>query len=280
MKCWLTCILLWNTCWAKATDRSPSAEADSLYAAGSFALAGLEYERAYFKSTDEKARALALLKKSYCLKQQKDLAGAYTNLQRVEHHGLGDSLEYAVRYEKVLCAYLISEYGNAEYELQQMDFFIADTSFTNQALFLRALVLSELEKWTETEITMRKYFATRHIRTDTMNFSEWLYPKGLRSAKTAKLLSLVVPGLGQWYSGHGGRALSSLLLQGAAATFAVISIMNGFPLQGIFTGTVMFLRFYGGGARYAGRLAEERNEKRKDQVKEKVRSTLMFYERI
>jgi hypothetical protein len=268
--------LLWSTCWVKATDRVSSRVADSLYAAGNYSLSGLEYERVYFMDTTLRGRAIALLKKSFCLEQEQDLKGAYFNLERVVHQGLGDSLDHKIRHEKTLCAYLAADYGNAEYELQQMDFFIKDTAYTNQSLFLRVLVYSELEKWNETKTALEKYFSCQHIRTDTMDFDKWMPPHGLRSERNARLLSLI-PGLGQVYAGKPGRALGSILLQGGAAAFCVISIMNGFYFEGIFTGGSMFFRFYSGGARYAGLLVRERNRKKNDAVKEKVKQLITRY---
>jgi hypothetical protein len=239
----------------------------------------LEYERIYFLDTSASARALALLKKSFCLEQKQDFEGAYANLQRVPLNGLADSLAYGLRYEKILCAYLSADYGNAEYEFQQLDFFVKDTALLDRCLGLRVLVYSELENWNAVGTAFARYAALHHLRTDTLGLEKRIPPRHLRSSQTARILSLFLPGTGQLYCGKPWRALSSVLLQGAAATFAVISIMHGFYFEGIFTGAGLFLRFYTGGARYAGRLAEEKNEKKENEVKQRLKDLILSSEK-
>ena len=96
-------------------------------------------------------------------------------------------------------------------------------------------------------------------------------PGKLRSEKTARLISLLVPGLGQLYAGKPGRAISSLLLTGAAGGFAALCFITGYPLEGIFTGAGLFFKFYTGGSRYAGLLASNRNRILRNSVKEKIK---------
>lgn len=271
----LVCVCVCSTFSVKATD---ARFADSLFAAGNFSAAGLEYERIVYQDTNIISVTNALLKKSYCYRAENNFSEAYQTLSRVNCDKLTDSLHYQIRYERTLNAYLACEYQNAEFELVQMDFFIRDTLLTQRALFLKILVLSERENWEQTKFNLNKYFALHHIRTDTINFDELLPTRKIKSPKKARILSLFIPGLGQAYSGYPGRAVSSLLLQGAAAAFTVVSIMNGFYIEGISVGAIYFLRFYTGGARYAGQLAVKHNSKKNIEAKLKIKNRILAFE--
>jgi tetratricopeptide (TPR) repeat protein len=275
MKFYWACIFLCSTFLARAGD---SRVADSLFAAGNFSRAALEYERVFFTDTSMAGKNMALLHRSQCFKNQNNFSEAYNTLKRVQHIRMSDTLDQRIRHEKALCAYLSSQYEDAEYELQQMDFFDRDTLLTAKSLFLKVLVLNELEKWDSTKRELKRYFAYKKIDPDTLNVDALIPPQGLRKPRTALLLSLFLPGSGQVYAGKPGRALASIALQGAALTFGIISIMHGYYFEGAFTGVSLFLRFYSGGARHAAYLVEKRNEKRNDAVKEKIKNIILHCE--
>ncbi|HEY6161056.1 MAG TPA: hypothetical protein VI112_07530, partial [Bacteroidia bacterium] len=191
---------------ARAAD---SRVADSLFAAGNYSRAALEYERVFFTDTSVAVKNTALLNRARCFKNQNDFSQAYNTLKRVQHIRMSDTLDQRIRHEKALCAYLSAQYEDAEYELQQMDFFIHDTLLTAKSLFLNVLVLSELEKWDSAKRALKKYFIYKNINADTLNIDALIPPRGLRSAKTAMLLSLFLPGSGQIYAGKPGQALAS-----------------------------------------------------------------------
>ena len=273
---YLVCVCLCNTFSVKATD---TRFADSLYAAGNFSAAALEYERNTYLDTSSTSVIYALLKKSYCYRADNKFAEAYQTLSRVNCDKLTDSVQYIIRYERALNAYLACDYQNAEFELVQMDFFIRDTLITEQCLFLKIFILSEGENWEQTKFILQKYLLSKHVKTDTINFDKLIPLRKIRSAKKAKLLSLIIPGLGQAYSGYPGRAVSSLLLQGVAAAFTVVSIMNGFYIEGISVGAIYFLRFYMGGARYAGQLAVKHNSKKYFEAKQRIKAMVLAIEK-
>jgi len=82
-----------------------------------------------------------------------------------------------------------------------------------------------------------------------------------RSPRTARLLSMVVPGLGQLYAGDALDGLNSLFVNGASAALIVWAILAERYAEASLAFSYLFLRTYTGGRSNAGELVIARNEK-------------------
>ncbi len=254
---------------------SETRKADSLFAAGNYLYAGLEYERVVFLTKDAKLKDDCLLKKGYCHKAAGEYADASRTFSRIEKSGKTDSLIFLSRYESALCSFLAGNTSFAEGELHRMKEEIKDTLLRNESLYLEVILLTELEKWELAEQKYLQYCRVKKIDPSAFNLIHSKDDLKLKSEKKALILSLVLPGLGQVYAGKPWRGLSSLLLTGAAVTYGVFSISQGLWFTTFLSGMTFTMRFYAGGAKYARTSVKAYNEQKKIIYKNSVKEMIL-----
>ena len=84
--------------------------------------------------------------------------------------------------------------------------------------------------------------------------------------KAAKIMSIVVPGSGQLYSGHIKEGLNSLLLTGGLAWLTFNTMIRLSYLDAIVSVFPWFYRYYSGGLSNAGELANERIREHESEI--------------
>ena len=113
---------------------------------------------------------------------------------------------------------------------------------------------------------------------DSNSIHELLKKQRLLNPKKARIISYIIPGSGQIYSGNILRGLSSLILQGSIGTYTYFCFKNGFYFSGVFTGLMIFQMLYSGGARYASFLTVKENSKRIKLYNTKIREFILKHE--
>ncbi len=255
------------------------AYADSLFKAANFKQAALEYEHVVFLNGDSKEKATALLQKSYCLKNIGEYEKAYRTLQRINLSNLPDSIQFKIRYENLLDAYLSGNEQEAETAIADIDYNTKDPELLAKCLYLKIIVRNDFFKWIEADSLMKIYLNINHINADSAHIEALLKKPHLINERTAKILSYIIPGSGQMYSGHVFRGLTSIVFQGAFLGYTIMSIKNGFYISGFAVGFGVFQMFYLGGAKYAFYLAEKKNEKKINLYNKKIKEFLLNTER-
>lgn len=271
-------VLLWSVIVtetiAAPVPVSLFAKGDSLCVRGQYREAALEYERICFRQQDGKVKAEALLRKGRCLKASGDYVQALHTFKRTDTLQLSDSLSYYLHYEAALCAYLASNSAEADFQLLQLHS-LSDSAWRDSCLLLQTLVDLEQEHWAESKQHLLRYAELHHLAIDTAKLIGDEKAFHLKDPRKARRLSLFFPGLGQAYAGKPLRGVSSFVLVAGSAAFFGISVSQGYYVSGTFTGLGLFSRFYSGGARYAGRLAEAYNERKTTTYKKEVRELLL-----
>jgi TM2 domain-containing membrane protein YozV len=95
-----------------------------------------------------------------------------------------------------------------------------------------------------------------------------------KSPKTARLLSMFLPGAGQFYAGDIKNGLNSLLLNGLLGYWFVATGINYSFIDAGATVTPWLFRYYGGGIRRAGEILETKKEERLKKTFQKVLQTI------
>ena len=253
--------------------------ADSLYSAGNYKLAALEYERLFFYSNDEKIKDEALLKKSYCYKSSGNYEKAAQTLQRIDISDASDSAQFNIRYEHALDCFLYGNYDETENILMQIDYYTKNKNLSKTCIYLGILCKNELNKWSEADSLFNIYLKIKNISITSDSVNKLLMKPHLLNPKTAKIISFIIPGSGQIYTGHVFRGISSLILNGSFAYYTYFSFKNKFYLSGIITGFGVFQMLYFGGARYAFYLAEKENAKKIMLYNSKIREFILKNEK-
>ena len=243
-------------------------------------MAALEYERAFYYSHDNLSRCEALLKKSYCYKSSGDYEKGAQTLQRIGLSDMPDSVQYNVRYEHALDCFLSGNYEETDNLLMQINYYTKNKTLINNCLFLDILNKNELQKWDEADSVFYIYIKAKNISMDSDSIHDLLRKPKLLNPKTAKILSYIIPGSGQMYTGHIFRGISSIILQGSFATYTFYSFKNSYYLSGLLTGFGIFQMLYFGGAKYAYYLAERENLKKIMLYNSKIREFILKQEKI
>ncbi|MGB1205006.1 MAG: hypothetical protein ACPG5B_05130 [Chitinophagales bacterium] len=258
-------------------------KADSLLANNHFFEAAIAYERIIFeaKNEDSDLKTNALLKKSYAYKMSSDFETAKTTLFRIPLQNYGDSVQLLVRYEIALNAFLNKEYGEAESQFVQLNYFLKDKELLETTWFLQILTLNELQRWDEAKVLLEKYLATNEIvLTEKERKTVFRKNPKLKSPKKASALSTFIPGLGQVYGGKIGAGVASLVLQSTFLAFGGYHFYKGFWFTGFTSGFSLFQAFYFGGRENAAIVTEQKNRKKMKRYNDAMRYFILEKEKM
>lgn len=247
-------------------------KADSLFQAGSFLEARVEYERLIFFKTNDVSRNELLLKKSYCYKAQSKFGNAFETLKRADYYSGEDGIRIQLFYESILTAYLDGQYDIALSLLQELNYNFEEVKNYNLDA-VEILVLNELMKWTEAEEKYIALASNHHLALDTTIYKTITKLKLRKPGKAVKM-SYLLPGSGIIYAGAPIRGLTSLALQGGSVALVVHGLREGYFFSNAFTGVALFYLLYNGGAQYASNIAIKRNSDRINSFKLSVKNAL------
>ena len=244
--------------------------------------AAITYERIVYKNTDKYINALALLKKAMCYKADKKYVQSLAELHRVHFHKLDDSLEFRIRYEVALCAYLSDNFNEAVLQIEQMNHYLKDSHYLPQSYFLQVLAYNQTEKWKKAKDAVLLFIDNQLIEPDKKtrlkDRFEAMYDEGnlpnIKKPATARKLSTFLPGAGQIYAGYIGEGVMNFLLHILCLGTGAYGFYTGYYLTGYFVGLGLFQKFYFGGVKRAVFLTKKNNFEKRQEFNEKVKKIL------
>jgi len=247
--------------------------ADSLYKTGKYFEASVWYERMLYNNSNIQSNYTAIVGKLKCLKKQQQYQQAADFIKRTNDNEFPDSIRSQLLYQQVLCLYLAANFESCISQIKQINYLYPQ--FNNMMLqLLQILSLNELKRWSEAsrqyENFIRNYFpADSAIIQNPYNH----LPK-LKSENTAQWLSTFLPGAGELYAGKPFEALASIVFQGAAVYYGIISWQEKYYFSAWFVGAGLFASFHNGGVRRSEKLVQIYNKKQVMRFNEKVKNQL------
>jgi tetratricopeptide (TPR) repeat protein len=242
------------------SKESVFAKADSLYNIQAYEMAALTYERIIYETTNDIVFAKAALKKAACYKKLHRYELIENQLKRVALDKLPDTLVHAIFYEMALSNYLNSDYVNAETNINQLNFFVKDSSLKKESLYLEILILNELREWEAAKKCFQQYLYN-HALSESK--ADQLYPiktLKLKNEKMAVRLSKLFPGIGQVYAGAFSEGLFSFVLNASFISLSMVNYLSGYYFTAGFIAFVPLPMFYSGGAAHAAFLVRKNNQ--------------------
>jgi len=147
-------------------------------------------------------------------------------------------------------------FNSKDYELAELEIkraiFYGDTSVAT--LQLAVDILECQKKYSEAEFFRKK--VNSQLNINGLNSVDIL--RRNKNSRLASIMSSIIPGLGQYYSGNFKQGISSQLLLGTVTGVSVLMFENYNPCTAILSSVPMFLRYYSGGIVNAGKCARRK----------------------
>jgi tetratricopeptide (TPR) repeat protein len=246
--------------------------ADDQFKSGELTTSLNTYQRALFFS--EGRRNLYIFRQiaeiSY-LKNDYETAQKYFGL--AYNQSDNDSLKTELLFEKAACQLL-----NKNFQFALVDLFsVNDTSKLIQARlnFYLATCYFGLDEFDKAQA----YFETCVDPDHRKEISDLFSTKKLSSPspKKAKIMSMVLPGLGQTYSGDLKSGLNSLILTSGLIALGIDISIRYTPFEALFSILPWYQRYYTGGYGKAAEIAEKKRQANRNKVYTKVLKLIEEY---
>ena len=226
-------------------EAQSTALADSLFAAGDYELAAVEYERCAYKAETRQTSIDALRRKAECFKRQARYGLAGDALQRC-------LTDYADYQQLALCRYLDGDFEDASFAVDRCE--IVYDTLSEDMLLIKMMALNELALYDSARV-VACHLATQHravAGVDIAPLVDSLYSSlpRLKNERLAWYLSLV-PGLGHLYAGEYGLGAVAFAMNAALLAFGVWQVLEGCYITAYMGGAGLLSVTYPGSMRNA-----------------------------
>ena len=248
--------------------------ADKQFILENYQLAVKEYQRALFFSKGEKVDYLyRQIAHSFFANKQFDQSAYFFELSF--NTAKQDSIKYEILFNKVQCYLLSKKYDRAVIELVNLPENL-NKYFNDKRNFYFAVTYFGLENYKDSETHFLKLIAENEIETrgiikKLFNKKKNLYKP---NPKTAKTLSIILPGAGQMYAGDAKNSINSLLLTGGFVALGIFMAQEYTYLDAILTSLPWFMRYHKGGYSRAYNIALKKRAMRRNITYKKVLETI------
>jgi len=242
------------------------AKADSLMESGDFGQAGLYYEWAMYSESGTDVYFSAINGRIRSLKKQGHYFRAADFIDRLPKAALPDSVSLPIIYESLLLNYLDGNYEEVRSRYLLSGQYLSGSAYKTGADLL--VCLSNLmtgnydNVLTSAEEYIKQVAPSDHTDSLLVEFKTIFdineIPKP-RNPRTARILSMIIPGSGQAYAGYPGDGFISFGLHALALGGAGLAFVHGFYVTGWIGGLGLLQKLYFGGNQRAAHLAEEKN---------------------
>lgn len=222
-------------------------QADSLLARGDYFSALKLYDRVlFFDDSAFAANSYEKIAKCYFLNRQYDKAANYYGI--AGKSAQTNSQVIGLFEKRTVSLILSEEFLLAREELLEMPEAYLQTP---QGILLMALTMYGNQ---ETESAFNEFSRLENIKSksrELLRLKKRLSRSERKNPKTARILSMIIPGSGQVYAGDWRNGINSLLLTGGLFTLGVYTIGAAGFIDGILMVGPWYQRYYTGGFKRA-----------------------------
>lgn len=251
-----------------------------LFKIGEHKRALVNYQRVlYFSPKDINTACLVRMGDCYCALDSLHKANAYYDLAFFSTSS--DSIKDALLLKRIENLIISKEYMLALQDLYAVE--VNTPSKSRQVTLYTACIYYGLNDFKQAE----HYFSilldsTRApmLHKQYLNILKELDHVNRLNPNTAMILSMIIPGTGQFYAGDIKNGLNSLTITSLFLYFTTRSIITVGVLEGFTTVFPIYFRYYTGGFKRAKAIAQQRKEYRRAEIYNKLLSLYADYERI
>jgi hypothetical protein len=246
--------------------------ANELFGKQDYAGAAITYRRVIYFDKAEEYRKSCYKNIADCLyeTQQYEEAADYYELAFFQQKT--DSSKSEIIFRKLSCYLIQNSFEYAQVELLNLPDKLTEEQ-SRRKVFYSALLNFSTEKYEDSKKEFLQLIDTTNI--ESRNKVEALFVKNEKinklSPRKARILSMVFPGLGQFYAGDFKNGANSILLTAGIAAWGIsAAIKSANPLDALITMVPWFQRYYSGGYKKAEIIAENQKKKRRAKVYNKI----------
>lgn len=247
---------------AENTEHFSIERADSFLIKGNYLDCIIECEKILYYSKSADLHRDALIIKGEALKIQGEYHKAAESFNQIRILSPDDSLFHLKIYELALCQYLAGDHNNVLTTITKWEQYNNKKNLPADILLVKVLAQNSLFQFSEAYQELSEWLQQNNYASREF---ERLYKKRScpkkKNPEHAKNMSMIIPGLGQFYSSRCIEGGISFILNAGALTFGVYHIYLGYYFTGYVTGFTLLHKFHSGGMRRSEVLAKTKNEK-------------------
>ncbi len=174
-----------------------------------------------------------------------------------------DSLKFDALFHKTNCLLLQHNYRNALIELMSLDDSLPEY-WQNKKYFYFGITYFGLEDFDKSQNYFVKANATQTNEIEQLFIQNKKVSK--INPKTARVLSIILPGLGQLYCGDIRNGLNSFLLTSGFLGLAIYTMYSYTVVEAFLSVLPWYQRYYLGGFQGAMRIAQEKKDQKRAEI--------------
>ncbi|WP_337042992.1 tetratricopeptide repeat protein [Emticicia sp. 17c] len=242
--------------------------ANELFAKKDYEGAANTYRRVIFFDKAEEYRKLCYKNIADCLYEIQSYEEAADYYELAFYQQKTDSSKAEILLRKLSCFLILNNFEYAEIELVNIPDKL-NTEQQRRKVFYSAILHFSTEKYDEAK---KEFLSlTDPNNKEAQQKIEQLFVKNDKinklSPRKARILSMILPGLGQFYAGDLRNGFNSFLLTGGIVTWGILAaIESPAPLDIFISMVPWFQRYYMGGYKKAEVIAENQKKKRRSKV--------------
>jgi len=254
MRYWVIIILSFLSCLAEA-QKMDFAFTEKL----------LDKELDFFISKSDSEKIALLMDKADLYSSEKEYIKALSELERAERFSAFENS--LLKYKKMVNYFLSNQFSNCASVLLSPEE-IKQVGKEKEYWMMRFFSLNETEQWSRCKEELLDYCSfCDSIQVREIHSLQERYD--YISPEKCKRLSSFVPGLGMARAGKPFKGVTSFLLQAGMVAGVAYGFYTGYYIAGVVSGVFPLMKFYKGGSRLSGILADERNEKERKKLQKK-----------
>jgi len=237
-------------------------------------LALKEYQRVLFFNDGKNLDYIYTQIATIYFRQQNYLQAAH-NYELAYKTSKSDSLKTELIFKKASCYILDNKFRMATFELMNLPD-STNIQYNNRKRFYFAVCYWGLEEFDKAKDSFLSIIPDKKAADKEKIEQLFAKKKNLYrpNPKTAKIMSMILPGSGQIYSGDIKNGLNSVLLTGGFVILGIYMTEYYTFLDAFLTAVPWFLRYYQGGYQKAEKIATHKRDKRRDKTYKEILKTI------
>ncbi len=242
--------------------------ANELFAKKDYAGAGITYRRVIYFDKAEIYRKDCYRNIADCLYETQQFEEAADYYELAFFQQKTDSAKAEVIFRKMSCYLILNNFEYAEIELLNLPSAL-NAEQSNRKVFYTAVLNFSIEKYDLAKTQFMSLIDSTN--TESKKKIEQLFIKNEKinklNPRAARIMSMIIPGLGQFYAGDIKNGTNSIILTVGIATWGIVTaVKSTSPFDVLVTAAPWFQRYYMGGYKKAEQIAINEKKKRRSKV--------------